>query len=99
MVADEPVSPRWSTYYNAAHVDAHARDRPAAVVDRRVGSADVAGTSVLHAVDRSLGRARLRPVRGRPMPPVLRRGHGPPECGAGTVFPAVARRILRRDRR
>src|SRR5260370_26268636 len=41
-------------------------------------------------LERGLGRPRLRPVRGRPMWPVLRRGNGAPESAARPVFPAVA---------
>ena len=42
IIADDSVSPRSSAYYNATHVDGHARDRPTAVVDRRVRPAGIA---------------------------------------------------------
>jgi len=83
--ADEPVLPASSVYCNAAHGRGHARERTAAVVDRHVRRAHVAGIPVLHAVDCGVGRRGLRPIRGRPLSPVLCGGHGAAEFGGGPI--------------
>ena len=84
--------------YTVAHGHGHPRPRTASVVDRHVGSAGLTGASLLHAIERVAGCRRLRRVRRRGLPNLLRAGVGPPEPGAGSLLPIVAGRIFRRDR-
>ena len=49
--------------------------------------ADVAGPSVLHAAECAARRPRLRSIRRRPVPRVLRDGHGPAEPAARALLP------------
>ena len=73
-------------YYTVAHGDGYSRERAIVVVGRGRGTAEVARPSVLHAAECAARRARLRSVCRRPVPRVLRAGHGPTELGAWRYF-------------
>ena len=85
-------------YYTVAHGDGYSRERAIVVVGRGRGTAEVARPSVLHAAECAARRARLRSVCRRPVPRVLRAGHGPTELGAWPVFSAATGGLLRGHR-
>src|SRR5450756_806743 len=84
--------------YTVTHDDGNTTHRATALVDRGVGSADVAGPPVLRAAERDSGRGSLRSLRRGAVRPVLRAGDGATESDAGALFPPLAGRVLRRHR-
>jgi hypothetical protein len=86
------------TYYTVAHGDGDTEDGATALVDRGVGSADVAGPPVLRAAECDLGRRALRPLCRRAVRPVLCAGDGTAEPDAGSVLPPLADRVPRGHR-
>src|SRR5688572_4363389 len=86
------------SYYTAAHGDGYPRERAIVVVDRDLRASEVARPSVLHAAESAARHSRLRSIRRRPVPHVLREGHGSAEPPARALLPAAAGGLLRGHR-